>query len=229
MHHAVAGELGVLKPRDHREHPLLLAPLEARLEAHQVVQRGLGVLLPELHHGVGFLPRAGIDEPHRLQRSESQRLAAPGGQYLHGQAALEHQLLFKVVQLRQLRADQRVVEGVVLVLGHRAVEVVVRPPAVTGGAEDLGHVQRFRGDDGRGGVEEVQRLHAGVARDGIAKRRVGQRPGGDDGGTLGDLLHEFRRAFYEGVALDRRSDPVREQVAVHRQRAPRGHPGGLPR
>ena len=45
VHHAVAQKLRVMQGGDHREHPLLLAEFEIRLEADEVVHGARGILL----------------------------------------------------------------------------------------------------------------------------------------------------------------------------------------
>ena len=222
VHHAVAGELRVFQAGDHAEHALLLAPLEPGLEAHQIVVGGGLVLLAQLHHGVGLSARARVDQPHGLQRAVGQRLAAPGGQDLHGETALEHQLLLEVVQRGQLGLCQCVVEGVVFVLGHGAVQVVAAL-VIAALAEDLRHVQRIRRHDGRGGVEEVQRGRAGQLFQRAAERLVCQRAGGHDAGRVGDFGHQRALDGDVRVVFDLLRHQRGEHVPVHGQRAARGH------
>ena len=61
VHHAIAGVFGVLQARNEPEDPLLFRPLQTCLEAHQVVQRASGIVLAQLHDGIGFLASTGID------------------------------------------------------------------------------------------------------------------------------------------------------------------------
>ena len=99
MHHAKAHELGVLQARDQPQHPLLLAPLEVGLEAHQVPEPAVLVFLAQLHHRVGPLgpahvpvvqvAPAGIPEPDRLERPVAHRVFAAAGQLLNWQAAFK--------------------------------------------------------------------------------------------------------------------------------------------
>ena len=51
VHDAVPHELRMFQTRDHAEHPLLLAPLEVCLEAHDVIQGALLIFGAQLHVG----------------------------------------------------------------------------------------------------------------------------------------------------------------------------------
>ena len=57
VHDAVAQEPGVVKGGDHGEHPLLLRPFQVGLEAHQIIDGAVGVVLAQLHHRVGIAAR----------------------------------------------------------------------------------------------------------------------------------------------------------------------------
>ena len=99
---------------DHGEHPPLLREFQVGLEAHQVVDRAVGVVPPQLHHGIGLPPRPGVLQPPGLQGAVAQRVVAPAGHDLHGHAALEHHLVLKAVDRGLLRRGQLLPEGVVL-------------------------------------------------------------------------------------------------------------------
>lgn len=97
MHHPVADDLGVFQAGDHLDEALLLGPLEPRLEPHQAPHPPRLVLLAELDHGEGLLPRAGVHEPHGLHGAKEQGLVAPPGELLHGDAGLKELQLLPVV------------------------------------------------------------------------------------------------------------------------------------
>ena len=111
MHHAEAHKLGVFQAWDKPQHPLLLAPFQVGLEAHQVPEAAVLVFLAQLHHRVGplgaahiaivHIAPAGIPEPNWLERAVAHRVFAAAGQLLDGETALEEvsALLFKVLQL----------------------------------------------------------------------------------------------------------------------------------
>ena len=128
---------------------------------------------------------------------------------------------------RGLRRNQRVVKGVVLLLGHGAVDVVVLAPPIAGGAEGPVHVHGFQGDDGRGGVVEGEPLLPGEGGDRLREGVAGEGAGGDDGRPLrqgGDLsLHD--RA--ERVAAQGRGHAGAELLPVHGHGAARRHARGL--
>ena len=60
MHHPVSQELSVLQGRDHGEYPLLLRPSQVGLEAHQIIDAALSVILAQLHHSVGLPAGLGV-------------------------------------------------------------------------------------------------------------------------------------------------------------------------
>ncbi len=126
------------------------------------------------------------------------------------------------MHLRQLGAYQCVVERVVFLLRHRAVQVV-RALFVAGCAEDLRHVQRFGGYDGRGGVEEMQRVKARKAGNRVCQRRVGERPRGDNRGLVRDGVHAFAVNRNQRMRRNRLRHGLGKAVAIDRQRAARGH------
>ena len=127
MHHAEPDELGVLEPGNQPQHALLLAPLQLRLEAHQAVVIAGQVVLPQLHGCVRRAARARIDEADRLHRPEPQRVQAAVRHDLDRQAPFEEDGLVEVVDRRRLRVHHRVQEPLVLVAGHRTVQVIAFP------------------------------------------------------------------------------------------------------
>ena len=72
VHDTVPHELGIFQPGDHAEHPLLLAPLEVGLEAHDVIQGALLIFGPQLYigprtvAGVGIHKATGRSGPKRM-------------------------------------------------------------------------------------------------------------------------------------------------------------------
>src|SRR5919199_4125474 len=158
MHDAHAGEVGTLHARYGPEDALLLAPLQARLEAHHVEESPLGVILPELHHRVGLLAGPRVRQPDRLHWAEAQGLGAAAGYGLHGEASLEVHILLEVLYRGELRGGEGFDEGVVLLPTHRAVQVGRLALAVTGGVIYHPLVQRVAVDDRGGRVVEVERL-----------------------------------------------------------------------
>ena len=88
VHHALAHELRVLERRYEAEDALLLSPLQIGLEADDVEERPFGVVLPQLHDGVGSFSRVRRLEADGAQRAEEQRLLAALRYHLDGQAAV---------------------------------------------------------------------------------------------------------------------------------------------
>src|SRR5215218_3812131 len=158
VHDAHAGEVGVLEAWDGPEYAPLLAPLQARLEADDVVEATLGVVLPQLHDGVGDLAGSGIREADGLHGPEAEGVLSAPGDGLDRETALEVQILLEVLYGAEFGGSQVLYKGIVLLFGHRAVQVCSLTLAVAGGAVDDGVVQRVAVDYGRGRVVEVERL-----------------------------------------------------------------------
>ena len=209
MHDAVPHELGVFEAGDHAEHPLLLAPLQIRLEADDVVQRPLLVLGAELDVRPGAVAGVGVHQTHRAQRAEPHGVGTAGCHDLDRHTALVDRNgvgLFavgirvrrgsllgtgvKVVERGALGRRQRCMERLVLGLVERAVQVIRLAPVIAGSGEDPVVVQALGRDDGGHSIVEMQPLVAGQAADLVGQRTVGQRAGGhQDGSALVDLLH----------------------------------------
>src|ERR1044072_601316 len=192
------------------------------LEAHEVVGVGHQILLPELDGGVRLSSGARVSQTYRLHRPEAQGVAPAPRQLFNRQARLEPARLLEALEGHALRRDERVVEARVLLLVHRAVEVVVAALAVARGAEgDLG-VDRIRRDDGRDGVVEVEARAAGQARDLLGQSVGAERPGGDDReGVFGDARHFLADERYPWVRGDALRDEFGELVSVDGERRAR--------
>ena len=134
VHDAHAGEVGAFEARDSPEYAPLLAPLQARLEADDVVEAALGVVLPELHDGVGDLTGSRVGEADGLHGPEAEGIFSPAGDGLDGETALEIEILLEVFYGAQLGGSQVLDEGVVLLFGHRAVQVCRLALAIAGGS-----------------------------------------------------------------------------------------------
>ena len=122
MHDAVAHELSMFQARNHREHPLLFAPFQVGLEAHQIIEGAGGVLGPQLDIGPGTVAGAGVPQPHRAQRPKPDGIGTAGRHDLDGHTALVHgQIPVKIVERGPFGTDERRMEGLVLLLIKGAV------------------------------------------------------------------------------------------------------------
>ena len=90
MQAAQSGEFRGFEPRDGLEDPELIAMLQLRLEADDIVERTELVVLAQLHDGIGFLVGLmRIGEAARLHRPVPQRLGPALGHHLDRQTAVE--------------------------------------------------------------------------------------------------------------------------------------------
>ena len=104
---------------------LLLSPAQVGLKTDKVVKRAFGVVLPDLHDGVGTLSRAGIVQPDGTQRAETKRVAPARGDDFDRHAAFEvFRLPFEIMQRYPFGRDQSLVKRLILLFVHRAVDVI---------------------------------------------------------------------------------------------------------
>src|SRR6185503_18510876 len=217
---------GALEAGDGAQDALLVAPLEAALEADEVEVGAGEVLLLQLHHRVR--PAAvGRGKPHRLHRSVAQRVDAAPRHLLDRQAALEEEGALEVMQRQHFGCDEGGDERLVLVARERRVEVVLAAAlAVARGPEELREVERLGVDDGRDGVVEVEVLGAEQRLQRGGERWRSERAGGDHRGSGRHLRHLFAAHLDQRVRGQPLGDQRREAVAVDRQRAARRHRRG---
>ena len=229
MHHPIAHILRIPQGGDHGEHPLLLRPFQVGLEAHDVVNGPLGVVLAQLHHGRGLPSGLGVLQSHRLQRSVAQGIPPPAGHHLHRHTALKDPGVLKAMDLRLLGGGQSLPEALVLLLRHGAVDVVRRPPVIPGGKPGALHVHAVKGDQRGRRVKEVQIAVLRIAPgDGLRQWVGGQRPAGHDDLSLRRKVCDLPLHHSDlGVAPDLLRNGFGEGMAVHCQRAARLHPVGV--
>src|SRR5215218_5736025 len=205
MHDTHAGEVGVLEAWDSPEYAPLLAPLQARLEADDVVEAALGVVLPQLHDGVGNLAGSGVGEADGLHGSEAEGVFSAAGDGLDRETALEVQVLLEVLYGAEFGGRQVLYEGVVFFFGHRAVQVGSLTLAVARGAVDDGVTQGVAVEDGRGRVVEVERLPGEVLYL-LCQSVRGQGACRYHGRTLRNSRDLFTNHLYIRVGVDRLGD-----------------------
>ena len=194
------------------------------LEAHDVVDRPLRVVPPQLDHRVGIPPRPRVGQPHGLHRPVAHRVLPAAGHDLDGHAALEHAAVVEAVHLRLLGGAQLLTERLILLLGHRAVDIIRRPLVVPGREIRAVHVDALEGHDRGGRVVEIQRGPLRVEGGQFLRQRVGREgPGRDDHAALRDVRHLRLRHGDEGMALDALRHGVGKSRAVHGQGSARRH------
>ena len=214
----------MLQAGDHPQDALLRAVGQLGLEPDQVVGGAVAVLHAQLDDRIG--PRVGfrIQQAHRLHRPEHHGVAAALGHDLDGNAALEVGHLLEVLGDDLLGLQQGLVKGVVLRLGHGAVEVV-GALVVARRPEDDGHVDAVGVHDRRDRVVEVEVLGVRQALEVLGQRVGGQRARGHDRRAVGrNLRHRLVQDANVRVALQGLRDRLREEVAVHGQGRARRHP-----
>jgi len=216
VHDPVAHDLAVLQSRNHLQDALLLRPGQMGLEADDVVEAGLGIVLAQLHHGIRLhgLRR----QTDRFHRSVQQRVPAPLRHHFKRHAAFKVDFLLEGFDRHRLGVDQLLVELLKLQTVHRTVDIVALAFVIAGFAVGLAEVNGFRGHDRRRRVIEIAVLFLKQRADGVHQGLTGQRPGGHDARSLRDPVHLLMRNGDIGIGLHRRRDVGRKFLAVHRQR-----------
>jgi len=229
-------KFGVLKARDHPENVGLRAVFQLGLESDHIVERAERIVLAQLDDGIGLdLGLMAVGQPHRLHRAMPQGLAAALGHDLDRQAAVEIGRAFPFLEAGGVARDQGVDKGVVLVLVHRAIDVVAAgaagPDLVVAGLEPAHrHVDRLGVDDGCDGVEKRQRVLTGLGSDRRGEAGRGERACCDDGlvpigwRQAGDFFACDRNQRF---GFNRGGDGAGKGFAVDSQRAAGGHLVGV--
>ena len=228
MDAAQTRELGIFKPGNHFENSSLRAVFHLGLKAHHVVERAKRIVAAQLHHRIGFVVRRmRVGQANGFHRAKAQGFTTAFGHDLDRQAAIEIGGGFALVEFGLVGGQKRVDERLVLVAGHRAVEI--------GGAFFFGfalviarlhpgaaHVDAVVIDDRRDGVEKRQRIRAGFLRDRLAQTLGSQRAGGDDPVAAIGQGGDFAR-FHgdQRVCLQCGGNRGGKGIAVHGQGAAR--------
>ena len=197
------------------------------LETDDIVERAEGIVLAQLHHSIGFnCWIARIGQADRLHGAVPKRLSAASGHHLNRETAVEvGRVLFKVFELAGFGGKDRIDEGVVLRLVHRAVDVVgaisTWTHLVVAGLKPGGlHVDAVAVDDWRDRVEEGEAVFAGMRQDVPSQGFRSQRPCRDDavapvfGRKASDLLVTN---FDQRMRLEGSGDSLRKSFAIDRK------------
>ena len=232
MQAAEPRKLRLLQAGNHPEDIGLGTVFQLRLEADNIVKRTQRIVLPQLDHGIG-LDRGivGIGQAHRLHRSMTQGLGTAFRHHLDRQAAIEIGNMFPFLEDRLLAFDQRVHKCLVLVLVHRAVDIILagatRPDLVVPRLEPGNvHVDRIAMNDRCDGIEEGKRSRSRFLADGFGKPGRRQRSCSDDdivplfGRKAGHFLANHRD---QRLGFDRSGYRIRKAVAIDRESAACGH------
>jgi len=166
-------EGGIFKPRDHPQHLCLGPVFHLGLEADDIIQCAQLVIAAQLHHGIGFIVGImGVGQADGLHRAKAQRFASAFGHHLDREAAVEIARRLAFLEFGFIRGQQRVDERLVLVLGHRAVEVgctlfLGLALVIARLHPRFAHIDAVVVDDRRDRVEKGQCLGTGFGSNGL--------------------------------------------------------------
>ncbi len=224
MQPAQPRELGILKPRDHAEYAHLFGMLQLGLETDDVPQRPQRIILAQLDYRIGPTPSLWVIQPHRLHRSETQRIDTAFGHDLDRHAALEiGRVGLPLLERGLVASNQRGVESEIFVLVHRTVDVVRAALVPACGAPADVHVDAVVVDDRGERVEEGEAVFPRLRTDGLGEQGGSQRASRDDRGTVRQHVDPFAHKRDVRMVGDRIGHALRVSVAVDRQSRPRGH------
>ncbi len=111
---AQAQELRLLQTRDKLENPFLFSMGQFGLKADQIEHGFFLVFRPQLDHGKGSLPSAGIGESHRLEGTKGQGHFPPFSHGFYRKTALKMNLSLEILAQYPLAGQQSVAQGMVL-------------------------------------------------------------------------------------------------------------------
>ena len=236
MNAAKPGKGRVFKPRNHAEYPCLLAVLELRLEADEIIERPQAVILPKLNNGIGLAAGMPVGQSDGLHRPVAQRIFAAGCHDLNRQASLEiGRAFFPFLEFGLFRGLEGGEKRQVLHFVHRAVDVIL---AGSTGARlvvarlEPGDIQidRLSVDDRGNCIEEGEGVFICQATDCLGQWCRGQRAGRDNNvfpvfgrqtvyfAALNGNQRLIGKRFGNGcgklIAIDRQSATGRDLVGV---------------
>ena len=169
VHHAVPGIGGILQAGNHAEDTLLLREFQSGLEAYNIEQGSLLVILPQLDNRKGFFSCPGIFQPNRLHGTKGKHHPTTACHGFNRHAAFEHLGFLEAVHFGSFCRQQSIHKGIVFFFRHGAVEIIISP-VIPGLTEDLIHVQGFQRYDRRSCIIEMQRAQTGKCCNGISQR-----------------------------------------------------------
>ncbi len=122
-----------------------------------------------------------IVEPDRFHRAKAQGIHTARRHHLDRHAAFEiGRAGLPFAKLGLFAVEQALVEGEILLLRHRAVDVVLSSLVPARGHPADVHVDAVAVDDGGDGVEEGETVRAGGGDDALRQRLRGERSGRDN-------------------------------------------------
>jgi len=182
VHDAIPHKLRVAKRGNHAEHTLLLTEFQIGLKADQIEQPPVAIFPPELNICPRTVTGARIPQSHRFERAKTDGIGTALCHDLDRHTPFVHvRAAVKIVQRRTLGGDQRRIERFILLLVHRAVEVIFLPAAfVARGIECFRAINTFGGDDRSCRVKKAE--PAAADRPNLfGQCAIGQRPGRKNG------------------------------------------------
>ena len=193
VHDTHADELSIFQPRNQAEHPFLLPPAQVGLEPHQIPQLSGFIFLAQLHHSVGAFSGAIVAQSHGFEGTVTHGIFPPLTHFLDGQTTFKKLGGFplEILKFCLFGGTQLLPKSQVLLLIHRAVDVVGIAFVVARGAKCDFHIDRVANDDGTGRIEKAQILQSREALQIHRQIVAGEGSGGEDDNAFGGNLFDF--------------------------------------
>ena len=167
--------------------------------------------------------RARVGQSDRLERTVAERIIPAPCHDLDRHTALKHlqlllQIPVKLLERRLLGTNQCLIECIVLLTCHGAVDIIRVPLVVAGRKEGDIHIDGGSVHNGRHRVKEVQSV-SGKVRPYICRHRVGGQRSRCDNGNLPvrDSGHLLLHDCDAGIGTELFRNIRRESVPVYRQ------------
>ena len=171
MHRPETREDAVLEAGNHLNDALLFGNLHLGLEADDVEKFVREIFFAELYDCIWPVAGCRFFEPHRLHRTETERVGAARGHLFDRQTSFEMRGFLEIVQRIKLGGQQRADERFVVFAMHRCVEVIRSGSLpVSRFPVELRQIERVGGQNRSDGVVKIESVASQEIVDGFKER-----------------------------------------------------------
>ena len=211
-------EFGLLQSRNGAEQVHLGAIFELGLEAHHIPQGAERIVLAQLDNRIGPATGARIIKADRLHRTIAQCVDTAFRHNLDRHAAFEiGRVLFPVAKLGFLAIDQALMESEILLLVHRAVDIVIAVALIPARRHPADiHIDTVFVDDRCDRIEKGKRIGVRGRANAFGEGNGGKRARRDDSQpAIRKAVDAFADNFDIGMLHQRFGHSIGESIAIH--------------